>query len=95
MITVPDDFGAILGEEAHQWRATLPALATKFCARWRLTPDGDLLNGNVAVVLPVRRTEGFISFVLGFLDDAEVLGPAELRDELVDWLRATAHGGAA
>ncbi|WP_158849207.1 aminoglycoside phosphotransferase family protein [Saccharothrix deserti] len=58
MITVPDDFGAILGEEALPWRATLPALATKFCARWRLTPDGDLLNGNVAVVLPVRRADG-------------------------------------
>jgi streptomycin 6-kinase len=58
VITVPEDFGAILGEEALPWRATLPSLATKFCARWSLTPDGALLCGNVAVVLPVRRADG-------------------------------------
>ncbi|MEV8439797.1 aminoglycoside phosphotransferase family protein [Actinosynnema sp. NPDC051121] len=70
MITVPDGFGAILGEEAREWKATLPALATKFCARWRLTPDGDLLNGNVAVVLPVRRDDGHPAVLkLTWLDD--------------------------
>lgn len=53
-------------------------------------------DGSVVLTLPVRRTEGFLSFVLGFLDDAEVLEPAELRDELIDWLRATtSQGGAA
>lgn len=51
-------------------------------------------DGSVVLSLPVRRTEGFISFVLGFLDDAEVLGPAELRDELVGWLRTVADQGA-
>ncbi|WP_083752002.1 aminoglycoside phosphotransferase family protein [Saccharothrix sp. ALI-22-I] len=71
MITVPDDFGAILGEEALPWRATLPALATKFCARWRLTPDGDLLNGNVAVVLPVRRADGHPAVLKLTWQDAE------------------------
>jgi streptomycin 6-kinase len=70
VITVPDDFGVILGEEAHEWRATLPALATKSCARWRLTPDGDLLTGNVAVVLPVRRADGHPAVLkLTWLDD--------------------------
>ncbi|WP_447005722.1 aminoglycoside phosphotransferase family protein [Saccharothrix isguenensis] len=58
MITVPDDFALTLGEDALTWRATLPSLATKFCARWSLTPDGPLLNGHVAVVLPVRRPDG-------------------------------------
>ncbi|MBB5956165.1 streptomycin 6-kinase [Saccharothrix tamanrassetensis] len=58
MITVPADFAVDLGEEALAWRETLPALATKFCARWGLAPDGDLLNGYVAVVLPVRRADG-------------------------------------
>jgi proteasome accessory factor B len=47
-------------------------------------------DGSVVLTLPVRRSEGFLSFVLGFLDDAEVLEPAELRDELIDWLRAVA-----
>ncbi|MBB5807744.1 streptomycin 6-kinase [Saccharothrix ecbatanensis] len=58
MITVPEDFALTLGEGAPAWRARLPALATKFCAHWALTPDGPLLNGHVAVVLPVRRADG-------------------------------------
>lgn len=46
---------------------------------WR--PDG-------SVVLSVRVTnrDAFRSFVLGFLDHAEILGPSELRADLVDWL---------
>ena len=51
-------------------------------------------DGSVVLELPVRRPEGFRSFVLGFLDDAEVLGPPSLRDDLVAWLRDTAAGGA-
>lgn len=49
-------------------------------------------DGSVVLTMPVRRSEGFLSFVLGFLDDAEVLEPAELRDELVAWLRLVADG---
>ena len=46
---------------------------------WR--PDG-------SAVLAVRVTnrDAFRSFVLGFLDHAEVLGPPELRAEMVEWL---------
>lgn len=58
MITVPAGFGVGLGDGAPEWVATLPDLAAEFCARWRLTPDGDLLNGFVAVVLPVRAADG-------------------------------------
>ena len=51
---------------------------------WR--PDG-------SVVLAVRVTnrDAFRSFVLGFLDHAEVLGPPELRAELVEWLEHLAR----
>lgn len=52
-------------------------------------------DGSVVLTLPVRRPEGFRSFVLGFLDDAEVLEPPELRDDLVRWLRATVAGSGA
>ncbi|QQQ77241.1 aminoglycoside/hydroxyurea antibiotic resistance kinase [Saccharothrix sp. 6-C] len=80
MITVPDGFGAILGDQAREWRAALPALATKCCARWRLTPDGDLLHGNVAVVLPVRRADGHPAVLkLTWLDDETRQEPAALR----------------
>jgi len=48
--------------------------------------DGD----TVVVELPVTNRAAFRSFVLSFLDHAEVLEPAELRDDLVAWLEATA-----
>ena len=47
-------------------------------------------DGSVEVVLTVTNREAFRSFVLGFLDHAEVLGPPELRDDLVEWLAALA-----
>jgi proteasome accessory factor B len=46
-------------------------------------------DGSVVLTMPVRRVEGFRSFVLGFLDDAEILEPDALRDDLVAWLRST------
>jgi predicted DNA-binding transcriptional regulator YafY len=49
-------------------------------------------DGSVELSFPVTNREAFRSFVLGFLDHAEVLGPPELRDDLVEWLRATAAG---
>lgn len=47
-------------------------------------------DASVVLRFPVRRRDGFRSFVFGFLDDAEVLGPPELRDDVVEWLRAMA-----
>ncbi|KJK48088.1 hypothetical protein UK23_18055 [Lentzea aerocolonigenes] len=58
MITVPEGFGRVLGDRADEWVASLPKLATKACSRWRLTPDGPLLNGMCAIVLPVRQADG-------------------------------------
>jgi proteasome accessory factor B len=43
-------------------------------------------DGSVVVSLPVTSPDGLRSFVLGFLDHAEVLDPPELRQEMVDWL---------
>ena len=50
-------------------------------------------DGAVVLALPVSNREAFRSFVLGFLDHAEVLHPPEVRHELLAWLRAMA--GAA
>lgn len=44
-------------------------------------------DGSVEVTLTVTNRDAFRSFALGFLDHAEVLEPAELRDEIVAWLR--------
>jgi predicted DNA-binding transcriptional regulator YafY len=44
-------------------------------------------DGAVVFALPVTNREAFRSFVLGFLDHAEVLAPPELRDDVAAWLR--------
>ncbi len=43
-------------------------------------------DGSVVVELPVTNRAAFRSFVLSFLEHAEVLEPVELRDDLVAWL---------
>jgi predicted DNA-binding transcriptional regulator YafY len=48
-------------------------------------PDGSLL-----LAVQVTNRDAFRSFVLGFLDHAEVLGPPTLRAEIVGWLQAIA-----
>ena len=43
-------------------------------------------DGSVVVELPVTNRAAFRSFVLSFLEHAEVLQPPELRAELIAWL---------
>jgi predicted DNA-binding transcriptional regulator YafY len=43
-------------------------------------------DGSVVLSLAVTSRDGFRSFVLGFLDHAEILGPAELRDDVIAYL---------
>ena len=45
-------------------------------------------DGSIVVDVPVRNREAFRSWVLGMRDRAEVLGPPELREEIVGWLTA-------
>ncbi|HVF13807.1 MAG TPA: WYL domain-containing protein [Acidimicrobiales bacterium] len=45
-------------------------------------------DGSVVLRVSVTNRPAFRSFVLGFLDHAEVLGPPELRAEMVEWLEA-------
>jgi proteasome accessory factor B len=47
-------------------------------------------DGSVVVTMAVTNRENFRSFVLTFLDHAEVLGPADLRADVVAWLEAVA-----
>ncbi len=44
------------------------------------------VDGGVIATLQVRNVEAFRSFVLSFLDHAEVLAPVELRDDMTSWL---------
>ena len=43
-------------------------------------------DGSVVLGVTVTNRSAFRSFVLGFLDHAEVLDPPELRDDLTSWL---------
>jgi predicted DNA-binding transcriptional regulator YafY len=43
-------------------------------------------DGSVVLAVQVTNREAFRSFVLGFLDHAEILEPPELRADMVDWL---------
>lgn len=45
-------------------------------------------DGSVVLELTVRNVAAFRSFVLSFLEHAEILSPVELRDDLVQWLEA-------
>ena len=47
-------------------------------------------DGSVVVRVPCGNLAAFRSWVLGLLDDAVVVGPPELRADLVAWLRASA-----
>ncbi|MFN0088765.1 MAG: helix-turn-helix transcriptional regulator [Acidimicrobiales bacterium] len=52
-------------------------------------------DGAVVIELAVTNRDAFRSFVLGFLDHAEILSPPELRAELRDWLAAVIAAGAS
>jgi predicted DNA-binding transcriptional regulator YafY len=47
-------------------------------------------DGSIVFAVPVTNRAAFRSFVLGFLDHAEILGPPELRVGMVRWLRSIA-----
>jgi proteasome accessory factor B len=51
-------------------------------------------DGSVVIELPITNTAAFRSFVLDLLDAAEVVGPPELRAEMVAWLDRIARGAA-
>lgn len=45
-------------------------------------------DGSVMATLQVRNVDAFRSFVISFLEHAEVLSPPELRADFVEWLEA-------
>ncbi|MFZ4517603.1 MAG: helix-turn-helix transcriptional regulator [Microthrixaceae bacterium] len=51
-------------------------------------------DGSVELHLRVRNPAGLRSFVLSFLDRAELVAPPELRADLVAWLERIADGAA-
>jgi predicted DNA-binding transcriptional regulator YafY len=67
-------------------------------ARWAVEALGEDAvvvrrpDGGVVFQVGVTNVPAFRSFVLGFLDHAEVLGPAWLRDDMISWLSRFSAG---
>lgn len=51
-------------------------------------------DGSVVLAMPVTNRSAFRTFVLGFLEHAEVLGPGDLRASMLAWLDALAASAA-
>ena len=51
-------------------------------------------DGSMVVTEQVRDIAAFRSFVLTFLDGAEILDPPEVRDDMVSWLEGLAATGS-
>lgn len=49
-------------------------------------------DGSISVEVPCANQAAFRSWVLGFLDRAEVVEPAAVRDDVIEWLTRTATG---
>ena len=71
-------------EVAHSVRAEVPPTAIR-------TDDAD----GLVVELTVTNRDGFRSWLLTYLDRAEVRAPEELRGDLVAWLTEVIEGGAS
>jgi len=49
----------------------------------------DLDDGSVRVTMPVANTEAFLAWMLSFDDQAEIIGPDELRGALIERVEAS------
>jgi len=88
----------LLGEDTE---ITAELLVDAIQAEWAAAAVGEAAvaerrpDGSVVLKMAVTNQDAFRSFVLGFLDHAEILAPPALRRQLVDWLEALAPSGAA
>jgi proteasome accessory factor B len=91
------------GVRLQPWELGAEEVATTVVARLLVDPDQAAWavqhvgpdnvderrpDGSVVLRIEVANRDAFRSFVLTFLDHAEVLGPPELRADVVDWLRS-------
>ncbi len=79
VITVPtplvDNLPRYFGERGREWVAAAPRVVERKLAEWDLTVDGPVMNGVVALVVPVRSAGGTAVLKLQ-IDDPEHPGEA-------------------
>jgi predicted DNA-binding transcriptional regulator YafY len=86
----------MLGAEHHQVRTARIAVGRRraFSVERELGTERVLSrrdDGSIEVAVPYANLDALRSWVLGLLDDAVVLDPADLRDHIVGWLEAVAR----
>ncbi len=82
-----------LGEAEPVWAEVIVDAEQAAAAARHLGADaaiGTEPSGAVRFRVPVRNQEAFRGFVLTFLDHAEVLGPPEVRADVIGWLESVA-----
>jgi predicted DNA-binding transcriptional regulator YafY len=47
-------------------------------------------DGGVTATIPVGSVDAFVGWMIGLEDQAEIVGPPELRERLIDHVRGTA-----
>jgi proteasome accessory factor B len=100
---VPDDFSpdALLDAEPWQYGEDPPVTARLLVDAGHgseVAERGDRVieeraDGSLVVEFVVVNRPAFRSFVLGFLDHAEILEPEELRDDLIAWIAPLTRSG--
>ncbi|WP_076972226.1 aminoglycoside phosphotransferase family protein [Streptomyces sparsogenes] len=65
MLQIPEAFArgtvAREGGRGRDWIAALPGLVDEFLQRWDCTPTGEILHGQVGIVVPVRCSDGSLA----------------------------------
>ncbi|MFD0337291.1 aminoglycoside phosphotransferase family protein [Streptomyces sp. NPDC127117] len=60
MIEVPETFARSTiereGEPGAAWLAELPRIVEELSGRWNCVPDGEVMHGDVGIIVPVLRT---------------------------------------
>ena len=72
MITVPEAFRrdtiAREGDAGRAWLETLPATVEALVDQWRLTLDGPITNGYLALIAPVRQEADSLILKISWID---------------------------
>lgn len=80
MIGIPEAFARTTvrreGEPGATWLAELPGIVDELLERWECAPDGEVMHGGVAVIVPVRRrTQGTAVLKVSFPHPGNVHEP--------------------
>lgn len=85
----------MLGADHHQVRTAKVAVGRRRAGAVERELGAErvlerLPDGSIEVAVPYANLDALRSWVLGLLDDAVVLEPADLREHIIEWLEAVA-----